>query len=123
MADLQTGKRRNIKEQGRDPKHFRSVRLLSHGIDARLDPSRWNQTHGVKRFDATSTAILRVQKHKTQDAYLVYGMRAENGENGKANIKVEAYDLISVAEGVPGVAAKVAGYCGLPIDMVAELGL
>ena len=110
--DAQTGKRRNIKALGREPKFFRPIRLLSHGIDAKIDPSRWVQVQSAKVFDAAGTAILRVSKHKDHDAYLAYAMRGAN-ESGKSVVKAEAYEMIAVAEAVPGVVAKLAEHCGV----------
>jgi hypothetical protein len=121
MTDIQTGRRRNVRVLGREPKFFRPIQLLSHGVDAKIDPSRWVQTHGAKSFDAKGTSILRVSKHKEQDAYLVYGMRAAN-ESGKSVIKAEAYDMIAVAGAVPGVVAKVAEHCGVS-ELVKQLAL
>jgi hypothetical protein len=121
--DMVSGKKRNVKLLGREPKHFRNIKLLSHGIDAKIDPSRWAQVAGAKAFDTDGTAILRVSRHRFNDAagFLIYGMRSKTVD-GKATIEAEAYDMIALAEAVPALVAKVAAHCGVEA-LVPELKL
>jgi len=115
MANLITGKKRNVALLGREEKHLRTIKLLASGVDVKIDPSRWVQTEQAKTFDAKNTAILRVYKHKTiEDKYLIHGMRAQvyDGET-KARVVAEAWDAVAVSEAVPAVLSKVAEHCGL----------
>jgi hypothetical protein len=121
-ADLTVGRKRNIKLLGREPRHFRKINLLSVGIDVAIDPSRWAQIAGAKKFDDKGTMILRVEQHKHEPGkYLVHGMRSE--VIGRvASVAAEAYDIVAAVEALPIVVARIAEHCGVSA-LVAELKL
>lgn len=112
--DMVSGKRRNVKLLGRELKNYRRVHLLSSKADVRFDPSRWFQTQGAKDFDEKSTAILRVYKHKTEDKYLVHGMRSQRADGAKtATVVAEAHEFAAMVDALPAVIAQVAAHCGI----------
>jgi|SRR3990167_6624927 len=115
MANLTTGKKRNVELLGREEKHLRTIKLLASQVDVKIDPSRWVQTAQAKNFDDKSTALLRVYKHKTiEDKYLVHGMSAKVSDGEKTSrVIAEAWDAVAMAEAVPAVLLKVAEHCGL----------
>jgi hypothetical protein len=84
----------------------RIIRLLSAGIDTKIDPAQWQQIAGAKDFDAKSTAILRV--FQRDDNFLVYGMKSTGGVK-----TAEAYDLAPGVYAVPALLDKVAKHCGV----------
>jgi hypothetical protein len=84
----------------------RTITLLSSGIETTIDPAQWLQVAGVKDFDATSTAILRV--FQKDDIFLVYGMKASGGKK-----TTEAYELVPAIESVPAFLDKIAEHCGV----------
>lgn len=95
----------------------RTIVLLSSGVETKIDPAKWIQVEGVKEYDATSTAILRV--FQKDDNFLVYGMKATDVV-GEPTTKVEAYDLAVDVGSVPAFVAKVAKNCGVE-NLVARL--
>ena len=122
MANLTTGKKRNVELLGREDKHLRTITLLASQANVKIDPSRWVQTAQAKTFDDKNTSILRVYKHKhIEDKYLVHGMRAQvHAGETKSRVIAEAWDAVAMSEAVPAVLLKVAEQCGVSA-LVAQL--
>jgi len=106
----------------RKAKNFRTVNLLSSGAVVKFDPSLWLLVSSAKEFDETTTAILRVLAPRSNDRFMVYGVRSSGWDQKSKTYtaRAEAYELVAVTEAVPDALAKVAAHCGVEA-LVAKL--
>lgn len=97
-----------------DPMRPRRVRTLSLDSVVTIQPEQWIGIANKKDFDAVSTRILRVFRHRDGGRWLVYGMRAKKADDKKhADKLAETNELVAAAELVEVAVQKVAAHCGL----------
>lgn len=98
----------------------RLVRLLGYDAPVRIDPSDYRRAFdgaSAKDFDDTTTRVLRVLRNVKHGTYLVYGMRAENGET-----VAEIYAVAPAPETIGEVVSRVAEHCGVE-PLIEQLSL
>ncbi len=107
---------KKLRKFQRKGKHFRTITILSTGLETRIDPSQYAAHTNLKEFDANSTQILRV--HRSAPAgrldtdppahFLIYGMRSAKGK-----IVKKAHEMVINADMIPAALDAVAKHCGI----------